>query len=118
MAASSQDLLERKSLGHSSKIEQVTRSTCTQNFGLLAQKLSALPSILFFGGHFIFYSINGCGRSRSTCILARKLRELCSILFSIPVPSLSRPCDQPTCRGRDFPPAKNLSKSLSRQWVK
>ena len=40
----------------------------------------------FFDGHFVFYSINSCGRSRSTCmqnfmLLASKLRKLCLILF-------------------------------------
>ena len=57
-----------------------------QNFVLLSSKLSELCSILFYGSHFVFYSLNGCGWSRSTCmqnfrLLASKLSELCSISF-------------------------------------
>ena len=61
-------------------------STYVQNFGLLAFKLSKICSIIFSGGHFVLgghflYTVNGSGRSRSTCMqnfvcLAQKLTEL------------------------------------------
>ena len=57
---------------------------------------------------------NGCGRSRSNSmqnfgLLAQKLSELCSILFSAPIPSHpSRACDQPTCRAVRFAPANKF----------
>ena len=59
---------------------------CIWVLRLLAWKLSELCSILFYGGHLVIYSVNSCGRSRSTCmqnfvLLFSKLSKLCSILF-------------------------------------
>ena len=70
LAASSQDLLHAQFQASSSK-----------KWASYAQ-LCFMAAILFFIRHFVFYSINSCGRSRSTCmqnfvLLASKLSKLC-----------------------------------------